>query len=152
MESGLLSLFVGSLLASTLVPGGVEVLLYYLHQTNEYGSGTLLAVSTAGNTLGGVITFIMGVLLVTGLSGFAWHRRIQRFFKLEDRALERVRRWGTPVLLLSWMPVIGDPLCLAAGYLRLRFWPSALMIFIGKLARYAVLLWLYSQSWAGQPG
>ena len=146
MDTGLIALFIGSLLASTLLPGGVEVLLYYLYQSGEHRFGSLLGVATLGNTLGGIITYFMGVVVYQGLAGFAWHQRIERWFKLEDAALSRVKRWGVPALFFSWMPIIGDPLCLAAGYLRLPTWYSISMIFIGKLARYAVLLWLFSQS------
>ncbi len=151
MLSQLTSLFIGSLLASTLVPGGVEVLLYYLYQSSQHSFSSLLAVATMGNTMGGIITFLMGVVLHRGLAGFSWHNRIQKFFKLEHTSLIRVKKWGVPVLLFSWMPVIGDPLCLAAGYLRLPFWPSAAMIFFGKFTRYLVLLWVFTQPWATVP-
>ncbi len=136
----------GSLLASTLLPGGVEVLLYYLFQSAEYSLVVLLGVATFGNTLGGIITYFIGVVLQRGLAEFSWHQRIQRAFKLEDSALLRVRKWGVPVLFFSWMPIIGDPLCLAAGYLRLALWPSIGMILISKFVRYAVLLELFAQS------
>ena len=143
METGLPSLFIGSLLASTLVPGGVEVLLYFLYQSGDYSFSSLLWVATFGNTLGGIITFAMGGILHRGLDRFDWHRRVQQFFRLDDKALDRVRKWGVPVLFFSWMPIVGDPLCLAAGYLRLSVWPSIAMIFVSKLSRYAVLLWLF---------
>ena len=144
MFNDLYSLFIGSLLASTVVPGGVEVLLYYMFQSGQHSFISLLAVSTSGNTIGGVITFLMGVVLHRGLAGFSWHNRIQKFFKLDDTALVRVQKWGIPILFFSWMPIIGDPLCLAAGYLRLSFWPSAAMIFFSKFSRYLVLLWLFT--------
>jgi membrane protein YqaA with SNARE-associated domain len=147
----LYSLFAGSLLASTIVPGGVEVLLYYLFHSGKYNPWMLLAVATAGNTIGGIITFFMGILLHRGLSGFDWHRRIEKFFRLDDKALTRVRKWGVPALFLSWMPVIGDPLVLAGGYIKLPLWPSMAMIFFSKLTRYAVLLWLFSQPWSAAP-
>ncbi len=146
MSSGLIWLFVGSLLASTLVPGGVEVLLYSLHQSGQHDVITLLLVATVGNTLGGIITWWVGVFLYRGLAHTGWHRRIGSVFKLKDTSLDRVRKWGVPALLFSWMPVVGDPLCLAAGYLRLPFWPCAAMILIGKLARYTVLLAIFPQA------
>jgi membrane protein YqaA with SNARE-associated domain len=62
-----------------------------------------------------------------------------------------VEKWGIPMLFFSWMPIIGDPLCLAGGYLRLALWKSIFMIFLGKFARYCVLLWLYAQPWAAAP-
>jgi len=121
----------------------VEILLYHLHDSGEYTFVSLLAVATAGNTAGGTLTFLMGGWLQKGLSRLPWHRRMQRFFKLEDRALNRVRRWGIPALFFSWMPVVGDPLCLAAGYLRLPLVPCIAMIFFSKISRYWVLLWLF---------
>ncbi len=117
--------------------------MYHLHDSGEYTFVSLLSVATAGNTLGGALTFWMGGLLHKGLSGLSWHGRIQRFFKLEDTALGRVRRWGIPVLFFSWMPVVGDPLCLAAGYLRLPWLPCVAMILFSKISRYWVLLWLF---------
>ncbi|MDY6981354.1 MAG: YqaA family protein [Pseudomonadota bacterium] len=59
------------------------------------------------------------------------------------KAVERLRRWGTPVLLLSWLPVIGDPLCVAAGWLRVHWLLSLILIGIGKTARYAVVVLVF---------
>jgi len=142
----LAGLFFGSVLASTLAPFGVELLLYYLFQSDKYPVFILLAVATAGNTTGGCLMFALGWVLKRGLSKMPWHQSIQKRFKLEDRALNRVAKWGPMALLFSWMPVVGDPLCLAAGYLRLPVALCSLMIFLGKLARYAVLLWVFSQA------
>ena len=131
MTSGWLSLFIGSLLASTVLPGGVEVLLYYLFQSGDYAWPGLLSVATIGNTLGAMITFYMGALLALGLSKTDWHKKTERLFTLSPSALERVKKIGVPVLFFSWMPIIGDPLCVAAGYLKLPLWPSVFMIFSG---------------------
>ena len=141
MSGGLISLFFGSLLASTLMPGGVEGLLYFMVREADYSFVSLLVTASAGNTLGGVITFGVGMLLHLGIAEAGWQQRLDRWFKLEPKSLERVRKWGAPALLFSWLPVIGDPICLAAGYVRLRFWPSVLMIALGKIGRYVVLLW-----------
>ena len=151
MFAGLTSLFAGSLLASTIIPGGVEVLLYYMSTSGEYSWWALLITATAGNTIGGIITFFMGELLDRGMTRAGWYGSVQRFFKLSENALERMRKYGVGALFFSWLPIIGDPLCLAAGYLRLPFWPSALMILVGKFARYSVLLWIYAQPWATVP-
>jgi len=141
--AGLLSLFIGSLLASTILPGGVEVLLYAMVGSGAYSSSALLVTATVGNTAGGVITYAVGYLLCRGLGAVSWGRQLQRRFKLTPAALGRVRKWGTPCLLFSWMPVVGDPLCLAAGYLKLAFWPAAAFIAVGKFLRYLALLWLF---------
>ena len=145
--AGLLSLFIGSVLASTILPGGVEVLLYAMVESGNYASTELLTTATIGNTLGGVTTYAVGTVLFhgfdRGLDRASWGQRLRRRFTLKQTSLARVRRWGTPCLLFSWMPVVGDPLCLAAGYLRLAFWPSVLMIAVGKFLRYVALLWLF---------
>ncbi len=151
MIASMVSLFIGSLLASTLLPGGVEVLLYYLQQSGAHNIIALLSVATLGNTLGGIITYIMGRLIRTGLSATRRQQRIEKWFRLNTHSLKRVNKWGVAALFFSWMPIIGDPLCLAAGYLRLNLWSSIAMIFIGKLARYSVLLWLYTQPWSQVP-
>ena len=144
--AGLLSLFIGSVLASSVLPGGVEVLLYAMVD-GGYRSLVLLVVATVGNTIGGVTTFAVGVLLHHGVDKVspksAMLRRIIARFRLSENALTRVQRFGAPCLLLSWLPIIGDPLCLAAGYLRLAFWRCALAICAGKFLRYLVLLYLF---------
>ncbi len=149
--TGLASLFLGSLLASTLLPGGVEILLYYLLHGGGQPWPALLAVATIGNSLGGGITYLMGRMLYGGIAMTRWHGRIERAFRLDEHSMNRVKRWGVPALFFSWLPVVGDPLCLAGGYLRLPVWRSMLMICAGKFARYCVLLWLYSQPWAAVP-
>ncbi len=135
-EWGLWGLFVSAFVSSTLLPGGSEALLLALAITETHASSLLLVVATAGNTLGGMTSWLIGRWLA--------HR-----YPLEDmsghkyeRAVLRVRRWGSPVLLLSWLPLVGDPLCVAAGWLKINpFW-SMLMIALGKGGRYALLLWL----------
>ena len=151
MSVGLTSLFIGSFLASTLMPGGVEVLLYYLYQSGNYTVASLLAVSTIGNSLGGFMTFFMGDILRRGLSKANWYERIQRLFKLEGKALARIRKWGVPALFFTWMPIVGDPLALAGGYLQLPLWRSLIWIFVGKFVRYGVLIWLFAQPWFMPP-
>lgn len=141
--AGLLSLFIGSLLASSILPGGVEVLLYAMVESGAYSSTVLLVTATVGNTIGGITTYAVGILLRRGLGALAWGRQLQRSFRLSAAALARVKQWGAPCLLFSWMPVLGDPLCLAAGYLQLAFWRCAAFIAVGKFLRYLALLWLF---------
>ena len=145
-----MSLFVGSVLASTILPGGVEVLLYFLATSGDYSFTQLLITATIGNSLGGIITFVMGGLLYRGVNRFSAARTggKRAWFKLDESSVTRARKWGIPILLLSWMPVIGDPLCIAGGYLRFAFWPSCIAITLGKFGRYVVLLWLFESGWS----
>lgn len=131
---GLWGLFLSAFISSTLFPGGSEAVLLLLAARGAADSWTLLLVATAGNTLGGMTSWGLGRIL-------AW-RFPARFQENASRrrALARVERWGSPLLLLSWVPVIGDPLCVAAGWLRVPWWTAAFFIAVGKAARYAVLL------------
>ncbi len=139
-----------------MLPGGVEGLLYWLVSSGTYSFGALLVTATFGNTLGGVITFYMGRLLYRGVANLSEKQssqsmtpnhirsRLSRFaslFELKEASVERVRKWGTPILFFSWLPIVGDPLCIAAGYLRLPVLASIVFIGVGKFCRYLVLLW-----------
>jgi membrane protein YqaA with SNARE-associated domain len=122
---GLGALFLSSFLAATLLPGGSEVVFAGVLATGAAGLWPALAVATVGNTLGGSSSYLVGRLVPDR--------------KLGGRALEWVRRWGSPVLLLSWVPIIGDALCVAAGWLRLSIWWSVLFMALGKFGRYYII-------------
>lgn len=128
-------LFGSALLSSTLFPGGSEALLLYrLHNGADPLASVLSA--TAGNVLGSVVTWGMGRF---------GRQALQRRPRAEVRLARAERvfvRYGQPSLLLAWLPVVGDPLCLIAGMLRTPFLSFLLLVAVGKLARYAVLAWL----------
>ncbi len=121
-ETGLWVLFSSSFLAATLLPGGSEAVLFGVLRFHPEQFWPALGVATLGNTLGGMTSYLIGRIIPP---------------KQNLRGLEAARRHGAPVLLLSWVPVLGDPLCVAAGWLRLDPWRSALFIALGKFARYA---------------
>ena len=124
LTTSLWALFTGSFLAATLLPGGSEAILFALLRAHPEAVGSALAVATAGNTLGGLSSYLVGRFIpqTRALKGLAW-----------------VRRYGTPVLLLSWVPIVGDALCVAAGWLRLNVGLAALFMALGKAARYAAI-------------
>ncbi|HEX6062881.1 MAG TPA: YqaA family protein [Longimicrobiales bacterium] len=123
--ASLWALFTSSFLAATLLPGGSEAVLYAVVRFHPQSVWVALAVATVGNTLGGMTSYLLG-------------RLIPQTRPL--RGLAALRRHGAPALLLSWVPILGDPLCVAAGWLRLNAALSALFMAIGKLARYCVIL------------
>ncbi len=129
-------LFISALLSSTLLPGGSEALLLWLDQSSTHSDLTLLWVATAGNTIGSISTWGVGWLVAKKWSPEKLGE------KLNPRSIRWIEQHGSPILLLSWLPLIGDGLCLAAGWFRLPFLSAALFIGIGKAARYATLLWL----------
>ena len=133
-DVSLWGLFLSAFVSSTLFPGGSEVVLGVLAAERHYDPWLLLAIASLGNTLGALTTWLLGYLLA-------------RRFPLENRlstnrqhAVVWLRRWGSPALLLSWLPGVGDPLCFAAGFLRLPFLASLIFIALGKATRYAVIL------------
>ncbi len=127
-------LFLSSFLASTLLPGGSEAVLVGLAAASAAPPASLLIVATVGNTLGGMTSW--------GIGRWLRYRYPGRALSGEgaQRALKWTERNGGPILLLAWLPVIGDPLCLAAGWLRIHPVPAMLYIAIGKAARYGILL------------
>jgi membrane protein YqaA with SNARE-associated domain len=117
-------LFASSFLAATLLPGGSEAVLFGVLKLHPGQVWAALAVATMGNTLGGMSSYLIGRVIPQ---------------KQSVRGLAAVQRYGAPILLLSWVPIIGDPLCVAAGWLRLSPWLSALCIAAGKFLRYWVI-------------
>jgi membrane protein YqaA with SNARE-associated domain len=141
MESFLVShgysgLFTLSFLASTLLPVGSEWLLVFMLLKGKDPLATV-AVATIGNYMGGCTTWAIGVW-----GGPLLIRRILRIDPAtEEAAVRFYRRYGVWSLLLSWLPIIGDPLCLAAGILNLDFTRFSILVFTGKLVRYGVVAW-----------
>lgn len=134
----LIGLLLGSLLAATLLPGGSEAYLLWLVSQGEHAPATLVSVATLGNTLGGWLTFAMGWLFACGVSG--WLKPSRR----HQQVVSYLQRFGHWILLFSWLPLLGDPLCFAAGWLRLPVGVALLFILLGKAARYMLLVGLFS--------
>lgn len=137
-HSSLLGLFVSAFLSSSILPGTSEVVLVVLAAQGDLPIWVLMSVATAGNTLGGMSSWGLGWLI-----GW-WYPLFELTKPAHRQAVERVRGWGSPILLLSWVPFIGDPLCIAAGWLRITWIRALVFIGIGKACRYAVLLALLS--------
>ena len=123
-SSSLWTLFASSFLAATLLPGGSEFVLAGVLSAYPQQFWPALAIATLGNTLGGMSSYLIGRIIPQ---------------RAELKGLKWVQRYGSPVLLASWVPIIGDPLCVAAGWLRINPWLSALFMAIGKFARYLAI-------------
>ncbi len=126
--SALGALFASSFLAATVLPGGSEVVFAALLRDGVLSVWPALGVATLGNTLGGLTSYLLGRILPQKQPG--------------ARAVAWMRQWGAPALLLSWLPLVGDAFCVAAGWLRINAAGAALFIAVGKFARYAALAWL----------
>ncbi|HWO99153.1 MAG TPA: DedA family protein [Methylococcus sp.] len=137
-QAGLWGLFLSAFVSATLAPGGSEAVLAYLVHERHAPAVDLVAVASVGNTLGAMTTWAAG-----------WFLARWRGLPLEvpgdarrRRAVEEMRRWGCALLLLSWLPLVGDGFCFAAGWLRSSLTMSLLYIALGKTLRYAVIAWL----------
>ena len=126
-------LFLSAFISSTLAPGGSEAVLALLVHQGAHEPALLIGVATVGNTLGALTTWGLGYW--TGVR-FPADSPTEPW---RHRAVLAVRRWGVPLLLLSWLPVVGDGFCFAAGWLRLPFWSSLAAMALGKLVRYGLI-------------
>lgn len=130
------AVFTSAFLAATLLPAASELVLAGASSGDGANVLLLLGLASVGNTLGSLVNW--------GLGRFVWHWREHRWFPIGATALDRASGWfqrfGIWSLLFAWVPVIGDPLALVAGVLRVRFVPFILLVAIGKTARYVVVL------------
>ena len=121
----LLGLFLASFAAATLVPLPSEAALYAYLKAYPERAALAVAVATVGNTAGGMTSYVLG--------------RVIPQKKFNEKALNALRRYGAPVTALAWLPLIGDALSVAAGWLRI-WWPAALAFMAaGRLARYVAV-------------
>ncbi|MEI6734293.1 MAG: YqaA family protein [Comamonadaceae bacterium] len=131
-QYGLSTVFVVSFISATLLPLGSEPAVFGLVSLNPSLFWQTIAVATVGNTLGGALDWAMG---------FASHAVVDRYqhSKHHLKALDWLNRIGPKACLLAWLPIIGDPLCAVAGWLKLPFWPCLAYMAIGKFARYIAM-------------
>ncbi len=140
---GLWGLFFSSFVSATLAPGGSEIVLVFLLVEGKEPDWLLWLVATSGNTIGGLSSWVVGFLVSHGY----WSPEKVLAAEKNQKVLVFLNRWGVSALLLSWMPVVGDLLCLLAGWLQLSVSASIVTMFAGKGARYAAVI--YFQSWIG---
>ncbi|WP_290925479.1 YqaA family protein [Halodesulfovibrio sp.] len=140
-EFGYPALFLLSFLAATVLPLGSEWLLVAM-VAGTFSAPTSVLVATAGNTLGACTTYAIGIWG----GSYLVERVLRMDAPSQDKAYRFYNNWGQWSLLLSWVPVIGDPLCLVGGVARVRFISFLSLVLIGKFLRYAALAWLTLQA------
>ena len=121
--------------SATLLPGSSEAVLAGILATGTAGAAAAVAVATAGNTLGSLANWGIGRFL----AGYRDHPRFPVKRETYDRAAAIYGRWGAPLLLFSWVPLIGDPLTVVAGVLRTPLWLFLPLVATGKLMRYLAI-------------
>lgn len=140
IDWGLPALFLISFLAATVLPVASEWLLAAL-VAKQVDLTAAVTIATLGNTLGAITTWAIGVW------GGIWITR--RWLRINDR--DRIRaerwysRWGSWSLLMAWLPIVGDPLCLVGGLLKIPLFRFTLLVAAGKAARYLVVAWAARQ-------
>ena len=143
-EVGLSTVFVVAFISATLLPMGSEAVVFAMVTLQPDLFWVTVLVATAGNTLGGAVSWWMG---------WGAHQAVDkvRGARSEAQALQWLRRWGPKACLLSWLPIVGDPLCAVAGWLKLPFWPCVAYMAVGKFARYVImtsaLVWAVPTDW-----
>ena len=134
-----LSLFAISFLAATILPFSSELTLAGLIATSNYDNLLLLIVASFGNVLGSVVNWVLGY--------YSRNLTIKKWFPFKEAQIERSSKWfskfGKWSLLFAWVPIIGDPLTLVAGLLRVRFLDIIILVAIGKVSRYLLIYYLF---------
>ncbi|TNH04578.1 DedA family protein [Testudinibacter sp. TR-2022] len=139
VQSQLLLMFVSAFLSATLLPGNSEVIFSGLlllnrfsFENNAFTIFNLWWVATVGNSLGSMTSYAIGRMV----SMPEW----QHLNRRQQQGLQLLARYGSVALLFSWLPIIGDLLCVASGWLRLHWLPSLIFITLGKGLRYFLLI------------
>jgi membrane protein YqaA with SNARE-associated domain len=127
-EGGLVGLVLASFLAATVVPLSSEAVLFAYLKLHPDHAALAIALATTANTAGGMTSYVMGRLVP---------ERTQK--KLDTRALAWLKRHGSPATFFAWLPLVGDALCLAAGWLRLNWLAALGFMALGRLLRYLVI-------------
>ena len=125
IDAAMMGLLVSAFVSSTIFPGTSEVALAAIVIGDPSRLVPAIVVATIGNTLGGLTSYAIGRLLPQA--------------RTKLRALDIARRYGAAALLLSWVPIIGDALCIASGWLRQNVLAATGFMALGKIARYIVV-------------
>ena len=144
-EVGLSAVFLVAFVSATLLPLGSEPAVFALVKAQPDWFWPAVLVATLGNTVGGAISWWMGL---------GAHKAVDkaRGSHVELRALAWLERFGPKACLLSWLPGVGDPLCAVAGWLKLPFWPCVAYMAVGKFFRYLVMTSVLLYFMPGQLG
>jgi membrane protein YqaA with SNARE-associated domain len=135
--AGIGGLFISAFISSTIAPGGSEAVLAYMVAEGGYKIEQLVMIATIGNTLGAMTTWGLGLLAAKKIPVATL------LSEKKQKALDVVRRRGVWALFFSWLPLVGDALCFAGGWLKLPLIPACLIILLGKFVRYAAIAWAF---------
>ncbi len=139
---GYLGLFIGAFISATIFPLSSEVILVALLTHKGIDPYIAISCATLGSWLGGVTTYYIGYL-----GNWKW---IERYLRVSKEKLStqqaKIRRWGSLLALMVWVPLFGDVFAVALGFFRVNFRNTAINMLIGKCARY--IIWAIIYYWA----
>jgi membrane protein YqaA with SNARE-associated domain len=144
-QFGLSTVFVVSFISATLLPLASEPVVFGLVKLNPALFWPTILVATAGNTLGGAVDWWMG---------YGAHQVVNNYAHSShhSRAIRWLEKLGPKACILAWLPLVGDPLCAVAGWLKFPFWPCLAYMAIGKFARYFLMTGSLIWAFSGIPG
>jgi len=125
-DGGLAAVFVASFLAATVVPLASEAVLFGYLKLHPEQAALAVALATLGNTAGGMTTYLIG-------------RLFPEKADINKATLHNLRRYGPAATFFAWLPLVGDGLCLAAGWLRVNWLAALGFMAAGRLARYLAI-------------
>ena len=135
----LLTLFISGFTSATLLPGSSEALFLLMLSEQAWSTGLLILVVGAGNSLGGMTNWVLGYAI---RKGFYRDKRGKSQASQRRKAELWLSKHGAPVLFFSFLPIIGDPLCLVAGLIKIPWFLALVYIALGKFFRYVLLSYL----------
>lgn len=137
------ALFISAFTSATLLPGSSEAVLLGVLASAKVSMGTAIAAATIGNTLGSCINWVIG--------RFFAHYRFHKWFPVPEQKFDQFtiwyQRWGVWSLLLSWMPVVGDPLTVIAGVSRTPLVLFTAIVAVAKALRYLAVAGVFKLVW-----
>ena len=132
----LVALFFSGFTSATLLPGSSEALFLLMLSQQNWDTGLLILIVGIGNSLGGMSNWVLGILI---RKGFHKDKNQETESEYRFKAEKWLKTYGSPVLFFSFMPIIGDPLCLVAGLVKIHWIKALLYISLGKFFRYFAL-------------
>ncbi|MCK5663596.1 MAG: DedA family protein [Thiotrichaceae bacterium] len=136
----LLTLFFSGFTSATLLPGSSEALFLLMLAQQTWDKGLLILIAGTGNSLGGMTNWLLGLFIRKGLYN---QKQKNSEKKSYENAEKRLKKYGSPVLFFSFLPIIGDPLCVMAGLVKIHWLKALLFISAGKFFRYFILSYFY---------
>lgn len=134
---GYLGLFVTTFLSATILPFSSELLLIGMLK-NNYTVFNCVLIATIGNSLGGVTNYFIGKI-----GNPLWLKKVGMKETKIIKQQSIIQKYGAWLALISWIPIIGDPLMIAIGFYRVPFIPFIILLVVGKAARYLVIGWMF---------